>query len=145
MRTIAFRKMHGLGNDFVVLDRRHGDIALGADAARALADRHSGIGCDQLLVLEPAQMPSADFRMRIFNIGAEGQLYMGAILGSGAGLWLGGGGGASPFVIAAMIVAGCAGGARLALGRVSPGRPGEAARGLRRCSSRLPGRLPDRG
>jgi simple sugar transport system permease protein len=54
---------------------------------------------------------AAAFRMRIFNIGAEGQLYMGAILGSGAGLWLGGGGGASPFVIAAMVVAGAIGGA----------------------------------
>jgi ABC-type uncharacterized transport system permease subunit len=53
----------------------------------------------------------AAFRMRIFNIGAEGQLYMGAILGTGAGLWLGGNGGASPFVIAAMIVAGALGGA----------------------------------
>jgi simple sugar transport system permease protein len=54
---------------------------------------------------------AAAFRMRIFNIGAEGQLYMGAILGSGAGLWLGGGGGSSPFVIAAMVVAGAIGGA----------------------------------
>lgn len=53
----------------------------------------------------------AAFRMRIFNIGAEGQLYMGAILGSGAGLWLGGRGGASPFVIAAMVIAGAVGGA----------------------------------
>jgi simple sugar transport system permease protein len=54
---------------------------------------------------------AAAFRMRIFNIGAEGQLYMGAIVGSGAGLWLGGGGGASPFVIAAMVVGGAIGGA----------------------------------
>ncbi|HEX5448819.1 MAG TPA: ABC transporter permease [Gaiellaceae bacterium] len=54
---------------------------------------------------------AAAFRMRIFNIGAEGQLYMGAIVGSAAGFWLGGRGGASPFVIAAMIVAGALGGA----------------------------------
>jgi simple sugar transport system permease protein len=54
---------------------------------------------------------AAAFRMRIFNIGAEGQLYMGAIVGSAAGLWLGGRGGASPFVIAAMIVGGALGGA----------------------------------
>lgn len=51
------------------------------------------------------------FRMRVFNIGAEGQLYMGAIMGAAAGLYFGGPGSASPFVIAAMIVAGCAGGA----------------------------------
>jgi simple sugar transport system permease protein len=51
------------------------------------------------------------FRMRVFNIGAEGQLYMGAILGAGAGLYFGGGGSASPGVIAAMVVAGCLGGA----------------------------------
>jgi ABC-type uncharacterized transport system permease subunit len=51
------------------------------------------------------------FRMRIFNIGAEGQLYMGSITGAAAGLYLGGRGSASPWVIAAMIVAGCAGGA----------------------------------
>ena len=51
------------------------------------------------------------FRMRIFNIGAEGQLYMGSIMGAAAGLYLGGRGSASPWVIAAMIVAGCAGGA----------------------------------
>ncbi|HZT17168.1 MAG TPA: ABC transporter permease [Gaiellaceae bacterium] len=54
---------------------------------------------------------AAAFRMRIFNIGAEGQLYMGAITGAAAGLYLGGRGGPSAFVIAAMVVAGCAGGA----------------------------------
>jgi general nucleoside transport system permease protein len=54
---------------------------------------------------------AAAFRMRVFNIGAEGQLYMGAVLGCGAGLYLGGPGSASPLVIAATIVAGAAGGA----------------------------------
>jgi simple sugar transport system permease protein len=54
---------------------------------------------------------AAAFRMRLYNIGGEGQLYMGAIFGSGAGLLLGGGGGASPAVIGAMVVAGCVGGA----------------------------------
>ena len=54
---------------------------------------------------------AAAFRMRVFNIGAEGQLYMGAVLGAAAGIWLGGPGSASPFVIASMIVAGCVGGA----------------------------------
>jgi simple sugar transport system permease protein len=55
------------------------------------------------------------FRMRLFNVGGEGQLYVGAIVASAAGLYLGGRGGPSPFVIAAMVVAGCAGGALWAL------------------------------
>jgi diaminopimelate epimerase len=58
--------MHGLGNDFVVLDGRGEALpAMNADLARGLTDRHTGIGCDQLIVLEPSQ--AADFRMRIFN------------------------------------------------------------------------------
>ncbi len=63
---IDFIKMHGLGNDFVVLDARTQSLpALDAGIASALADRHTGIGCDQLLVLEASSV--ADFRMRIFN------------------------------------------------------------------------------
>jgi ABC-type uncharacterized transport system permease subunit len=58
---------------------------------------------------------AAAFRMRLFNIGGEGQLYIGAIAAAAAGLYLGGSGGPSPFVIAAMVVAGCAGGAAWAL------------------------------
>jgi len=58
---------------------------------------------------------AAAFRMRLFNIGGEGQLYIGAITAAATGLYLGGSGGASPFVIAAMVVAGCAGGAAWAL------------------------------
>jgi simple sugar transport system permease protein len=58
---------------------------------------------------------AAAFRMRLFNIGAEGQLYIGAITAAAAGLYLGGSGSASPFVIAAMVVTGCAGGAAWAL------------------------------
>ena len=58
---------------------------------------------------------AAAFRMRLFNIGGEGQLYIGAITGSAAGLYFGGSGGASAFAIAAMVVAGCAGGAAWAL------------------------------
>jgi len=58
---------------------------------------------------------AAAFRMRLFNIGAEGQLYIGAITGAAAGLYLGGNGGPSAFPIAAMVVAGCAGGAAWAL------------------------------
>ena len=58
---------------------------------------------------------AAAFRMRLFNIGGEGQLYMGAITGAAAGLYLGGSGGPSAFAIAATVVAGCAGGAAWAL------------------------------
>ena len=63
---VPFVKMHGLGNDFVVLDGRTDSIPAMTNAlAAALADRHTGIGCDQLIVLEPSD--AADFRMRIFN------------------------------------------------------------------------------
>ena len=63
---IEFTKMHGLGNDFVVLDARATRLpAIDATAAAAIADRHKGIGCDQLVLLEPSA--TADLRMRIFN------------------------------------------------------------------------------
>ena len=63
---IPFIKMHGLGNDFVVLDGRDQTLpAMIPQAARALADRRTGIGCDQVIVLEPSA--SYAFRMRIFN------------------------------------------------------------------------------
>jgi diaminopimelate epimerase len=62
---IPFRKMHGLGNDFVVIDARARALPITARRAAALADRTTGIGCDQLIVLEPS--PEADVRMRIFN------------------------------------------------------------------------------
>ncbi len=67
MTRIAFRKMHGLGNDFVVIDRRREDIAIDAAAARALADRHTGIGCDQLILIEAPRHPEALVFMRILN------------------------------------------------------------------------------
>ena len=57
--------MHGLGNDFVVLDARDAPIAIDGATARALADRRTGIGCDQLILLEPSE--AADVRMRIWN------------------------------------------------------------------------------
>lgn len=59
--------MHGLGNDFVVLDARRTPIAIEAAAARSLADRHTGIGCDQLIVIEPASVSDAAVAMRFFN------------------------------------------------------------------------------
>jgi diaminopimelate epimerase len=62
-----FTKMHGLGNDFVVLDGVTQTLALTPESVRRLADRHFGIGCDQLLLVEPALSPEADFRYRIFN------------------------------------------------------------------------------
>jgi len=63
---VPFVKMHGLGNDFVVLDARATALPpIGPAVAAALADRHTGIGCDQLILLQPSA--SADFRMRIFN------------------------------------------------------------------------------
>lgn len=63
---IPFRKMHGLGNDFVVLDGRGRDLGLTPRHAAAIADRHRGIGCDQVIVLEPPP-PGADVFMRIRN------------------------------------------------------------------------------
>ena len=60
-----FHKMHGLGNDFVIIDARHGGAAMDPARARAIADRRTGVGCDQLIVLEPSDV--ADVRMRIWN------------------------------------------------------------------------------
>jgi diaminopimelate epimerase len=60
-----FEKMHGLGNDFVIFDAREAPLEMDGGRARALADRRTGIGCDQLIVLEPSGV--ADVRMRIWN------------------------------------------------------------------------------
>ena len=65
--ALRFSKMHGLGNDFVVIDGVRQQVALDAAAVRRLADRHTGIGCDQLLLVEPPPDASVDFRYRIFN------------------------------------------------------------------------------
>ncbi|WP_375290816.1 diaminopimelate epimerase [Qipengyuania sp.] len=65
---VPFIKMHGLGNDFVVLDARAQSLpALDPQVVRNLSDRHEGIGCDQLILLEPTQDAGADVGMRIFN------------------------------------------------------------------------------
>ncbi len=57
--------MHGLGNDFVIIDAREQEMALSGAQVAAIADRHSGIGCDQLIILRPSS--KADVRMQIFN------------------------------------------------------------------------------
>ena len=59
--------MHGLGNDFVVVDGVAAPVRLDAALVRHIADRHRGVGCDQLLLVEPAGDPSADFAYRVFN------------------------------------------------------------------------------
>ncbi|MDC0483152.1 diaminopimelate epimerase [Candidatus Thioglobus sp.] len=64
---IYFTKMHGLGNDFVVIDNIDGDVSLSTDEIRKLSDRHFGIGFDQLLMVESASSKDADFRYVIFN------------------------------------------------------------------------------
>jgi len=66
-RQLRFTKMQGLGNDFVVLDGVRERIDLGPDAIRRLADRHFGVGCDQVLLVEKPTRPGVDFRYRIFN------------------------------------------------------------------------------
>lgn len=65
--NLAFSKMHGAGNDFVVIDAISQDVRLTPARVRALADRHRGIGADQILVVDAATRPDADFRYRIFN------------------------------------------------------------------------------
>ena len=64
---LRFTKMHGLGNDFVVIDATRAPVDLTRARVKAIADRHFGVGCDQLLVVEPAARPDVDFRYRIFN------------------------------------------------------------------------------
>jgi diaminopimelate epimerase len=65
--NLRFTKMHGLGNDFVVFDGVTQAVALTPEQCRRIADRHFGIGCDQILLVEPATRADADFRYRIFN------------------------------------------------------------------------------
>lgn len=65
MEPVPFEKMHGCGNDFVVLDGRRASIAVTAEVARRIGDRHRGVGFDQLLLIEPDA--EADARLRFFN------------------------------------------------------------------------------
>lgn len=64
---LKFTKMHGAGNDFVMIDGIRQHVRLTPEQLRLLADRHFGVGCDQILLVETAQHPEADFRYRIFN------------------------------------------------------------------------------
>lgn len=68
---LKFTKMHGLGNDFVVLDGISQRVTLTSEQCRKIADRHFGVGCDQILVVEKATHDGADFRYRIFNADGE--------------------------------------------------------------------------
>ncbi len=64
---LPFTKMHGLGNDFIVLDTISHPVSLSPEQIRQLADRHFGIGFDQLLLVEPPSLPDVDFDYRIYN------------------------------------------------------------------------------
>ncbi|UCV28727.1 diaminopimelate epimerase [Ferribacterium limneticum] len=64
---LKFSKMHGLGNDFVVLDGVRQHVSLSPEQLCYLADRHFGVGCDQILLVEKTSQPGIDFRYRIFN------------------------------------------------------------------------------
>lgn len=64
---LKFTKMHGAGNDFVMIDSVSQKINLSAAKVQKLADRHFGVGCDQVLIVEPPRTPHADFRYRIYN------------------------------------------------------------------------------
>ena len=65
--TLRFTKMHGLGNDFMVLDRIQQDTPVPVERISEFADRHKGIGFDQLLIIEPASITGSDFNYRIYN------------------------------------------------------------------------------
>jgi len=64
---LSFSKMHGLGNDFVVIDAINQQVKLSTPQIRHIADRRHGVGCDQLLLVEAPEQPDAEFRYRIFN------------------------------------------------------------------------------
>lgn len=65
--NIHFTKMHGLGNDFVVVDNITQSVKIDSHLAKRIADRHFGVGCDQILLIEPPHEPDLDFTYRIFN------------------------------------------------------------------------------
>ena len=65
MAKLQFTKMHGAGNDFVMIDSRHKSIPKLREKARSICDRRTGIGCDQIIVIVNSR--KADYKMRIFN------------------------------------------------------------------------------
>lgn len=77
---LHFTKMHGAGNDFVVIDAVRAAVKINEDQIRKIADRQTGVGCDQVLLIEPPKRPDADFEYRIFNAdgSAAGQCGNGA-------------------------------------------------------------------
>jgi diaminopimelate epimerase len=64
---LNFTKMHGAGNDFVVVDSYSAPVSLTSEQIKKIANRHFGVGCDQLLIVEKTSTPNIDFRYRIFN------------------------------------------------------------------------------
>jgi diaminopimelate epimerase len=66
-KLLKFTKMQGVGNDFVVVDAVNQQVALDADTVRHIADRHFGVGCDQILLIERPRTPGTDFYYRIYN------------------------------------------------------------------------------
>ena len=66
-KKVRFTKMHGQGNDFVVIDAIRQQVSLSPEQVRRIADRHFGVGCDQVLVVEKARTADTDFRYRIYN------------------------------------------------------------------------------
>jgi diaminopimelate epimerase len=71
MREINFTKMHGLGNDFIVVDNTDGSVQFENERIRALSNRHTGIGFDQLLIVQSPSVSNAEFDYRIFNADGE--------------------------------------------------------------------------
>lgn len=67
LMQLDFTKMHGTGNDFIVIDAISHAVSLTPEQIRRLADRHFGVGCDQVLIIEKPSRPGVDFRYRIFN------------------------------------------------------------------------------
>lgn len=67
MKTLKFTKMHGLGNDFMVIDAVNQSVSFNSDLIQAWSNRHTGIGFDQLLLIEPSDNERCDFKYRIFN------------------------------------------------------------------------------
>ena len=71
MQKVDFIKMHGLGNDFVIIDKRSNNIAITEDIIKRLSDRKTGAGCDQLITINNTNNQNADAEIEIFNPGGD--------------------------------------------------------------------------